>query len=288
MSTHDGAMMSLLRKHSELQTVMDNCRADTRRAQNELQRLQASTESLRDKQQRERTATKREQQKLEELRMHLNGDGYIASEGKQVTMTLQMRLDQAEVTYAAAVASHHQAEQASLRWKAYKQEQIQLAIESSRKFRMQCQQMQVQVASIESALITVAALRAAGKVQEAASLEMSCANPPRARVEENERDESDPTTWSLADDDYELSDIVADYHAHRQARNDAALELDDWKSRHVIASTERDNRLERARQLGEQLARIHSDCADLQSKTAEIRHLIEEDHALARTYRTSE
>jgi chromosome segregation ATPase len=117
---------------------------------------------------------------------------------------------------------------------------------------------------------------------------MSCANPPRARVEGNERDESDPTTWSLADDDYELSDIVADYHAHRQARNDAALELDDWKSRHAIASTERDNRLERARQLEEQLARIHSDCEELQSKTAEIRHLIEEDHALARTYRTSE
>jgi hypothetical protein len=274
MSTHDGAMMSLLRKHSELQTAMDKCRADTRRAQNELQRLQSSTESLREMQQQERTATKREQQRLEELRMYLSGDGIVSSEEKQVTMTVQMQLDQAEVRHAAAVASHHQAEQASLRWKAYKQDQIQLAIESSRKFRMQCQQEQVQVALIEPALIAVAA---------------SCANPvTSARVEENERDESDPTTWSLADNDFELSDIVADYRAHRRARDDAALKLDDWKSRHAIATTEHDNRLERARQLEEQLARIHSDCNELQSKTAGVRHLIQDDQALATTYRTSE
>lgn len=301
--------MSLWQKFSDLQGSAEQCRSAARVTRAKCDRIQSTIESLLQTQQHERSGSDQALEQVAKFRARLSGTAAAAAaaaassnapfagvassddaddnDDLEKAPSLQEQLDRAEADYNVAVTAHHQAVQKELLCKATRQEQIQQALEQSHSFQLQCQQWQLQATGLETA-VTMAALNAAGKGDEAAALEgLTPAEEPTFIAEEDAFDENDPTTWVVADDDDELQDAVADYKQSLLAQQDAMTKLNVWKTKQAALQAKRRNSLERSQQLEVQLSRIASDCVDLQSEAAELQHLTLEDVALAQAYRSS-
>jgi len=303
-SSSNNAAMSLWSKFSDLQQQAEQCRQQRGAARHTMDRVRAEMEQLQQTVASEKRVTAAAIQKAETLHAQLqatspNGDTSGSSRrgapslsgggGSRLVIaeeepSLTLQLDQAEQVYSTAVMAHETAKRKLEQWKAWKVDQLLMLQQPD--FRHQCYQWRLQAAAAGlSHAVTVAALKALeASPENMEGLEEETAADAMDDYDEN----SDPTTWSIPDDDFELREAVEEYQKIQTQRATAVAELDSWKAKQTALQTKCRGRLERREQLQTQLQSLAKECGDLQSETAQLKSLTEDDLVLAATYRTSE
>jgi len=292
--------MSLFNKFSDLQQQAEQCRLQRSAARQSIESLRAAQAALQQTATSERQLTASNTKKASRLHAQLTRSSASSSNGSEAAgggrrlfaedddetadRNLTLELEEAEKDYTAAVTAHENTKRQLEQWKAWKVDQLQQQQQPD--FRHQCCEWRLQAAAAGlSHATTVAALKAVeaspeeleGLEEESEAMDVTTA------VNEND----DPSTWILSEDDYELREAVEAYQKSRQQHALAVTELDTWKIKQAALQTKRQSRQDRKEQLQAQLQRLYKGCNDLQSETAQLKLLTEEDVVLAATYRTS-
>jgi len=296
-SSSNNAAMSLWSKFSDLQQQAEQCRQQRGAARHTMDRVRAEMEQLQQTAASEQRVTAAAILKAEKLHAQLlqattsPNDGSAGGKSSRLVViaeeeepSLMLQLDQTEEAYSTAVMAHETAKRKLEQWKAWKVDQLLMLQQPD--FRHQCYQWRLQAAAAGlSHAVTVAALKALeASPEHMDGLEEETAADAMDDYDEN----SDPTIWSIPDDDFELREAVEEYQKIQTQRATAVAELDSWKAKQTALQTKCRGRLERREQLQTQLQSLAKECGDLQSETAQLKSLTEDDLVLAATYRTSE